>query len=211
MRALSLLLIAGSVMLPTACGGGDDSKASAPPGSPKNPLVAKSQTTATAGESSPAPASKSRGRKASRATGSKTPSSGSETQPGYQKLVDRQTGKPRSSFTPCNLVTKAQAREIVGAELRDPVEAPQGPTCIYRTKTGKGFVTLAVQTVKFKKIRPHLHQARRFKVSDRTAYCGQFGQAVLYVPLSRGRVLSVTAPCPVGRQFAATAVRRLRG
>ena len=46
-------------------------------------------------------------------------------------------------------------------------------------------------------------------MAKRTAYCGQYGQAVMYVPLSKGRVLSITGACGTAKQFASAAVRRL--
>jgi hypothetical protein len=190
---LSCAVLAGFL---GACGG-EESKSSAPPGSPDNPLVAKAESSTTGGrlnESSVEP-KKSSG----------------QPQPGYDQLVDKQSEKPRSSFTPCNLVTKAQASKIVGKPIRDPLEAPQGPTCIYRPQTGKSLITVAVQTVEFGKLKPHLGQPRQFKVANRTAYCGQHGQPMLYVPLSGGRLLSIAGPCPVARQFAASAVPRLTG
>jgi hypothetical protein len=106
-------------------------------------------------------------------------------------------------------VTKAQAGAIVGAPLQDPLEAPQGPTCIYRSRDGKRFVTLAVQPVAFSKLKRQMHQRRQVAVSNKTAFCGMLGQPILYVPLSGSRVLSVAAPCQVARKFAARAVQRL--
>jgi hypothetical protein len=217
-RALTLsVLVAGAGLL-TACGGHDE-KSSAAPGSPKNPLVAQSDSSQNAGHSKDAgrnnEADRTRGNtrngRSKKSTGPADASRGTGKRPGYKDLVDGQGRKPQSRFTPCNLVSKAQARAFVGAPVRDPLEAPQGPTCIYRTTKGKGFVTVAVQSVSFKKLKPRLRQARRITVSRRTAYCGQYGQAMLYVPLSRGRVLSVAGPCPVARQFAAAAVQRVKG
>ena len=95
----------------SGCGGGSTSS---PPGSPDNPLVAQESVGSTSGrnnEASPA-----------------APKAAAK--PGYQSLVERQGSKPRSRFTPCNLVTKAQAQAIVGAPIHDPLEAPKGPTCI---------------------------------------------------------------------------------
>jgi hypothetical protein len=223
-RALTLSLLVAGMGLLAACGG-HDSKSSAAPGSPKNPLVANAESpqeargSKDAGRKNEAGRTSETGRSSdgARSKGSKKSTGpagatrGSGKGPGYKDLVDSQQRKPQSRFTPCNLVTKAQARAIVGAPVRDPLEAPQGPTCIYRTAKGKGFITVAVQSVSFKKLRPRLHQPRRIKVSTRTAYCGQYGQAMLYVPLSRGRVLSVAGPCPVARQFAAAAVQRVKG
>jgi hypothetical protein len=48
-------------------------------------------------------------------------------------------------------------------------------------------------------------------VTDRTGYCGHFGQDMLYVPLRGDGVLSVAAPCGVAKKFAARAVQRLAG
>ena len=106
-------------------------------------------------------------------------------------------------------MTKAQAGAIVGAPLQDPLEAPQGPTCIYRSQDGKRFVTLAVQSVPFSKLKHQMHKRQQVAVSNKTAFCGMLGQPILYVPLSGSRVLSVAAPCQVARKFAARAVLRL--
>ena len=94
--------------------------------------------------------------------------------------------------------------------MQDLLEAPQGPTCIYRSKAAKRFVTVAVQSADFaKQIEPRLHQASSFSVGSRTAYCGQHGQQMLYVPLSGDRVLAIAAPCPMAKRFAAQALRQL--
>jgi hypothetical protein len=148
-----------------------------PPGSPANPLVAQ------AGSGEPSAAA------------------------GYQALVERQSRTPRRRFAPCNLVTRAQAQGILGARVQAPLEAPQGPTCIYRSPGA--FVTLAVQSAPFAPIKRRLRDPRRIRVAGRTAYCGFEAQAVLYVPLAGGRTLSVGARCPIARRFAAAAVRRL--
>jgi hypothetical protein len=195
---IALLLIA---VLVAACGG--QSKPAAAPGSPERPLVAQTpQDAVTSGRlNEAAPAAKG-----TAAEGAKPKA---DAQPGYQKLVERQGSKPRSRFTPCNLVTKAQAGAIVGAPLQDPLEAPQGPTCIYRSRDGKRFVTLAVQSVPFSKLKHQMHKRQQVAVSNKTAFCGMLGQPILYVPLSSSRVLSIAAPCQVARKFAARAVQRL--
>ena len=54
-----------------------------------------------------------------------------------EQLVEQQSNKPAKRFTPCNLVTAPQARAIVGAPIEQPFEAPQGPTCIYRSRDGE--------------------------------------------------------------------------
>jgi hypothetical protein len=186
----ALVALAAAAAL-TACG--DDRAPSAPPGSPENPLTGPS--------SAAAPGSGGRSNEAA---------AGAEgRQPGYADLVAQQSRRPDDRFTPCNLVTGPQARAIVGGPIEQPFEAPQGPTCIYRSRDGDSFVTLAVQPLDFDKLRSALQQRRRVAVSDRTGYCGHFGQDMLYVPLGRGGVLSVAAPCALAKQFAAKAVKRL--
>jgi hypothetical protein len=195
-RSLSVIALLLIAALLAACGG--QSKPAPAPGSPERPLVAQAPkdalTSGRLNEAAPA------------AEGAKAKA---DTQPGYQKLVERQGSKPRSRFTPCNLVTKAQAGAIVGAPLQDPLEAPQGPTCIYRSQDGKRFVTLAVQSVPFSRLKHQMHKRQQVAVSNKTAFCGMLGQPILYVPLSGSRVLSVAAPCQVARKFAARAVQRL--
>jgi hypothetical protein len=135
---------------------------------------------------------------------------GRQAERGSEALPRRARGRLHGGATPCDLVTAAQARAILGAPMREPVEAAQGPTCIYRTRDGRAFVTVAVQTLEFAKLRPHLRLARRVAVSGRTAWCGTYGQPMLYVPLSRGRLLSIAARCAVARRFAIRAVPQLR-
>jgi hypothetical protein len=203
----SALSIALAATLLAACGGDDSAKA--PLGSPENPLVAQPGPESASGRSNEAATDKG----APTADGPTATADGAkQTKPGYEGLVNNQKkSRPRSRFTPCNLVSKAEAGAIFGSATQDPREAAQGPTCIYRTESGKGFVTVAVQSVSFDEVRGALGQPREVQVSNRTAYCGQYGQAVLYVPLARGRVLSIAGPCPVATQFAAKAVPRLKG
>jgi len=179
---IALLLVSAPL---AACGG--SSKPSAPPGSPQNPLVAQTEKTNPASEAAPAAGAK----------------------PGYQGLVESQASKPRSRFTPCNLVTKAQAQAIVGLPLRDPLEAPRGPTCIYRSRDGKRLITLAVQPLDFAQLKRRVRGRQAVSVANRSAFCGTLGAPVLYVELPKRRVLSVAARCEVGKQFATAAVRRL--
>jgi hypothetical protein len=133
------------------------------------------------------------------------------TKPGYAKLVKRQASKPKSRFTPCNLVTKSEARAILASPVAQPTEAPLGPTCIYRTRDGRAFVTVALQNVKFSEAGRKLSHARKLKVSGRAAVCGKLDKQVLYVSLAPRRMLSVAGPCAVARKFATTAVGRLDG
>lgn len=131
------------------------------------------------------------------------------SRPGYEQLVEQQKRHPRSRFTPCNLVTKAQARHIVGGSVQEPVEAPQGPTCIYRAQEGNAFITLAVQRLDFSQLKSRLRDVRTVEAAGRKGYCGRYGQQMLYVPLSGSKVLTVSGPCSITRRFAAQAVREL--
>ena len=183
-RLLCIIALAGAAGL-AACGGDSDG-AAAPKGSPENPLVGK-------------------------LTGDARESAAGAKQPGYQSLVDGQSRRPESRFTPCNLVTERQAAAIVGAPIEQPLEAPQGPTCIYRTRDGKSFVTVGVQQVSFDSLKGRLRQRERVDVGSRAAYCGNHGQPMLYVPLQGGGVLSIAGKCGVARRFAAKALPRLPG
>jgi Protein of unknown function (DUF3558) len=184
-----ILSVLGAAAALSACGGGSPPPA---PGSPERPLVAQAQ-----------PASKGRSNEASQAAG------GQAARPGYETLLKRQTRHPRSRFTPCNLVTRQQARTIIGAPVREPIEASQGPTCVYRSQDGSSFVTLAVQSLDIDKLKPRLRLRQRVNVSRRTGICGTLGQPVLLVPVSGGQVLSVTGHCGIAARFARVAVRQL--
>jgi hypothetical protein len=189
-RLLVLTVAVSATALLAACGGAETQPAA--PGTPENPLVGK-----------PTDANSS-----ARTNEGQSPAAKS-SQPGYEKLVERQTSNPRSRFTPCNLVTRAQATAILGGPVQAPLEAPQGPTCIYRSQSGKTFITLAVQSLDIDRVKKQMRQRQAVDVANRTAYCGTYGQPMLYVALSQKRVLSVAAPCAVAKQFAARAVSRL--
>jgi hypothetical protein len=213
-RLLSLIALSLTTAVLTACG---SSKPAPPVGTPERPLVAT-----TPEQLAPTPAGRvneatpTAGKHAATPKGSATAPKGSAdggttaTKPNYQALVERQkTTKPQSRFTPCNLVTRAQAQAIVGLPIEVPLEAPQGPTCIYRAQGHQDFITVAVQSLAISKLKRQIRQPRTVDVSNRKAYCGTYGQPMLYVPISSGRVLSIAAPCAVAKQFAITAVRRL--
>jgi hypothetical protein len=182
--AIALVIATASL---AACGG--DEQAGPAAGTPENPLIGKTTAggaASTSNEQAPKPADK----------------------PGYDTLLDRQSGSSQSRFTPCNLVTRSQAQDILGSRVQAPVEAAQGPTCIYRTEDGKAFITLAVQSLDIDRLKKQVRGRRTVDVSDRTAYCGIHGTSMLYVPLGQSRVLSVAAPCSVAKRFAARAVLR---
>lgn len=188
-RPLGLVLAAALLVGLTACGGSDNASKPAP-GSPENPLVAKPSTSGVAtGETGAEPG-----------------------KPGYAKLVERQRKEPvrHNRDNPCSLVTKRQAQAILGAKLIDPVVVAQGPTCIYRDRASQSFATISIQSVNFSAVRRQLRRVQRIDVSDRTAYCGMHGRPMLYLPLSRGRVLSVASHCNTAARLARRAAARLR-
>ena len=110
---------------------------------------------------------------------------------------------------PCKLVTRAEARQIFGRSTLAPSEAPQGPTCIYRTERPGGFVTVAVQAIDFKKASAAIRDRRRVAVTGRDGVCGTLGQSQLYVSVGDGRVLTVTGPCTQAARFASKALARI--
>lgn len=113
------------------------------------------------------------------------------------------------SEDPCTLVTRSEGQAILGGSVSAPSEAPQGPTCIYQRVGSKSLVTLAYQSIDLARIKAQIHGAKRFEIDHRTAFCGVYGQPTTFVALTSGRALSITAPCAVGRRFAAVALTRL--
>jgi hypothetical protein len=225
-RIIALPLAAGCLL--TACGGGDDN-AKGPPGSESNPLVALPNPSATRVPPTGQPPGESAAKKRASAAGPggvAAPSTSTRTQRGSvarkparhsgeaaaaarPKTARKQKALAASASRPCSLVTKTQARAIVGAPILEPLQAPQGPTCIYRTKSGKPYVTLAVQTVSFAKLRKQIRRTRTVSIASRTAYCGTYGGPMLYLPVAGGRVLSIAAPCAMAQRFAAKAAPHL--
>ncbi|HET6508232.1 MAG TPA: DUF3558 family protein [Baekduia sp.] len=178
---LTTALLAAALL--AGCGGGGDRHAQRGPlGSPDNPVPATPQSEHAANEK------------------------GAAVKPGYATLLQKQTSKPARRFTPCNLVTKSQARAIMRTAIAEPVEAPLGPSCVYRSRDGRTSVSLAVTTQSLSALSRQVQQASKLKVTGHRAVCGR---SVLYVSIKRGQTLSVGAPCVTALKFATTAVRRL--
>jgi hypothetical protein len=178
---LTLLVVAA---LLAGCGGSGEPAAPAPLGSESNPAPARADEPGAEGAAGAG-------------------------EPGFSALLEQQSGKPRDRFSPCNLVSRRQAGTLLGEAVRAPVEAPQGPTCVYRTERGNRLVTVAVQALPFDRVARKVRDSQRVQLARHTAVCGTFGQPVVYVELPRRRVLSITAPCAVGLRFATTALREL--
>jgi hypothetical protein len=223
LRIIVLPLVAACLL--AACGGDDNAKG--PPGSESNPLAAVPNPSATRTPPVDHPPGEAGAKSASGARRGASPASSSSTRTQHGSVATkkaatgetgaathpttarRQKALPASASRPCSLVTKTQAKAIVGAPILEPLEAPQGPTCIFQTKAGKPYVTLAVQTLDFAKLRRQIRNAHAVTVADRTAYCGTYGKPMLYLPLAGGRVLSIAAPCSMATRFAAKAAPHL--
>jgi hypothetical protein len=219
-RALGALPVLLAVASLAACGG-DPSADKGPVGSPSNPAPAlpnpagtRTPPDVTASETAKAPARHATARPVrgrvprpnSAAARSTQGSRAAKAKPTARRTSARkQKGTAPGANSPCALVTKAQAQAIVGTKLVEPLQAPQGPTCIYQTATGKQQVTLSVQRVDFADLRKQLRNSRRVLVSSKTGYCGTYGRPMLYVPLSGG-VLTIAGPCGVASKFAARAL-----
>jgi hypothetical protein len=130
-------------------------------------------------------------------------------QPGT--IDDEVNASGAKTLDPCTLVSRSEAQAIVRKPVGKPVDAPQGPTCIYTPKGGKSLITLAVEATDFSKVQPQsqLRDRMSVKVRGHTAYCGVAGDPTMIVPLTTGRFLVVTAPCPIAASFAAKALGRI--
>jgi len=120
---------------------------------------------------------------------------------------DKPVLKP-TGLNPCTLVSTSEAASIAGAATV-ATDAPLGPTCIYRIHGAKAAITLAVESESFSQVSRQMSHRQSVKISSRTAYCGRLGAQMLFVPLSNGRVLNVTAPCAIAQRFATLALSRL--
>jgi hypothetical protein len=225
MRRSSLVLLIASAVLLTACGG--DSNTQKAPGTPENPLRALPNPAPTRVPPTDETGRAAKSKSSSKADAEAKPKSVAAAQQATQsrneaarakraKAKDaarvasrKQKGSAASAKRPCSLVTKAQAQSIIGVPILEPLEAPQGPTCIYQSKTRKQYVTLTVQNTDFARLKAQVRKRREVAVSTRTAVCGTYGRPMLYLPLNGGRVLSVAGRCGIASRFAATAVPHL--
>jgi hypothetical protein len=130
-------------------------------------------------------------------------------QPGT--IDDEVNASGAKTLNPCTLVSRSEAAAILRKSVGKPVDAPQGPTCIYTPKGAKSLVTLSVEATDFSKVQlqSQLRDRISVKVDGHTAYCGLAGGPTMIVPLSTGRFLVVTAPCPLAASFAAKSLGRI--
>lgn len=231
MPVRALLVVALAALLLTACG--DQAATKGPPGSPDNPLQALPNPQATrnpptinegtaakpkAGASADAeqqPPSIVAGQQRTQARNeARAKATGKATSARTAAGVSTARGKLRpaapSARRPCSLVTRSQATTILGARIREPLEAPQGPTCIYQTSSGKQVaISLTVQSTDYTRLRSQISNRRTIAIADRAGVCGRFGQPMLYLPLGGNRVLTISGPCATASRFAEKAVPHL--
>jgi hypothetical protein len=110
---------------------------------------------------------------------------------------------------PCRLVSLSEAHSLTGGAVVGAMEAPLGPTCVYRAGGSKATITLAVEPARVSQIQRQMKKRQRLIVRGRTAYCGTLGTQMLFVPVRPGEVLNVTAPCSIAKRFATVAIGRL--
>jgi hypothetical protein len=121
------------------------------------------------------------------------------------------TGGGAPQLNPCTLVTASEAGGMTGGPIAGLVEAPQGPTCIYKSGNSKPQITLTVEPMSFSAVTHQLTNTAPFTMGTHSAVCGQLGTQMLFLSLAGGQVLNVTAPCSIAKQFASKALTRLGG
>jgi hypothetical protein len=122
---------------------------------------------------------------------------------------DESSTGAKGPLNPCTLVSRSEAQSIAGAPLKAAIEAPLGPTCIYRFSHPKADITLAVESANISQLTRQMAKRQQVMVASRRGYCGRLGNEMLFVQISTGRVLNVTAPCAVAQRLAAIAVGHL--
>jgi hypothetical protein len=128
-----------------------------------------------------------------------------KARPSQTTEVSEGVAKP---VNPCKLVSTSEARAITGQLIAARIEAPLGPTCIYRFAGSQSQITLSIESASLSQIAHQMTKRTRVTVGGRQAYCGSLGTKMLFVPLPGGRVLHVTAPCAIAQHFAAVALGR---
>jgi hypothetical protein len=131
---------------------------------------------------------------------------------------DAEPGGEPHAVSPCALVTPQEIAAIIRQPVNKAVEGSIGPTCVYiprgapiPSRRHAIEVTLAVTQSSFNASAARLENRIFFKVFGHRAYCGLLGRPMALVSLSRGRVMAITAPCPLAAAIAKAAVPRLTG
>jgi hypothetical protein len=203
-HALGALLAGAAALLLSACGGSSNGSSATATGSTSAAGNA-SAPVQTARDVRPVPQALGAGKvipSQSKPFKARNPSG---------NVDDEVNASGAKTLNPCTLVTREEAQAIVGKSVATPVDAPQGPTCVYNVQGAKAPVTLAVQALHFSTVKPQsqLRDRVALSIAGHGAYCGVEGTPTLIVPLSAGRFLSVVAPCPIAASFAAKALGRI--
>jgi hypothetical protein len=106
---------------------------------------------------------------------------------------------------PCGLVPQNRATAILGGAVEVNQE-PRGPTCVYAMRGSERQVTLVVEHTRLASLRRHARRAFRVQPAGHAGWCLRYESTSVAVPLSGGRVLSVTGPCATAARFAAQAL-----
>jgi hypothetical protein len=226
LRPRSLLLV--PVALLAACGGATTSHqaTSAPDRSlsaqaqaaPLETLQQPSASKASDGVASSKGATASKSRRAARSqavrpplitTGKQRPSKARGQFAGTRVNELKPSGA--SVLSPCTLVTRSEARAILGRPIAGLKKAAQGPTCIYRQQGSKRLVTVALQHGRVSAAQQRGKQVVRVNLRGHKAFCLKQGTLMMLVPLRDGQMLNVSAACPIAAQFASKALARLGG
>ncbi len=231
--ATGLLTVAAAALALAGCGGSSPQQASVASSSGSAAAPAASAQ-ASAGQSSSSvitgtsgSKSKSSGTSGSAAAGSGAGKGSSQAKTGAKtqlRAVDV-VSKPSShkarggpdepempaitAPNPCRLVSRTEASTILGATVVQ-TEAPLGPTCIMKVGQQKQVVTLAVEAVSVKTQLKNMHEVETATVGGHQTYCGKLGSPQLYLRLSGGKAIAVSAPCAAARALAATALSHLK-
>ena len=234
--ATGLLTVAAAALALAGCGGSSPQQASvasssgsaAAPAASAQASAGQSSSSVIAGTSgSKSKSSDSSGTSGSAAAGSGAGTSGSQAKgSGKNQLraIDV-VSKPSShkarggpdepqvpaitAPNPCRLVSRTEASTILGATVVQ-TEAPLGPTCIMKVGQQKQVVTLAVEAVSVKTQLKNMHEVETATVGGHQTYCGKLGSPQLYLRLSGGKAIAVSAPCAAARALAATALSHLK-
>ncbi|HXY38236.1 MAG TPA: hypothetical protein VEQ10_01115 [Vicinamibacteria bacterium] len=117
--------------------------------------------------------------------------------------------EPHAQFNPCTLVSVAEAEAIVGGPIAGRIDAPLGPTCVYKLSGSKNEITLTVESLGFPQATGHMARREAVTIGRHPGYCGRLGTDMLFLRLGPGQLLNVTAPCPIAQRFATLALSRL--
>jgi hypothetical protein len=201
----SLVSVALAVSL-SACGGSSSSSSTQARGNGDPELaVIRSNEVLQSRKASPH-AAKAAPRAHDPVTTSTKPSRARGTEDGPNDEFNASGAKP---VNPCKLVTRAEARAIVGRPIVRAWQAPQGPTCIYQVRGAKSYVTLALQKTNFAAVRKHARTLSHGTVRGRPTSCLKLGTTMTVTRLSGGREIQITASCAIGKRFASKALTRL--